>query len=172
MDAPQARGDTKKRRFLRQLRDRGDLSPAQPLARRALQLGERGLRPGGEIALLCAEPLQKRFVLDDEFRFESLGAITIATSPRLRSVFVPAVSARVRVLNAEEVEIYFPIGPFFRQRRIAKTDLDPSRNSVFVDAGLLHIMEVFVPGDRTATEGAVINCAKERVFFFQILIWP
>ena len=82
---------------------------------------------------------------------EPLGAITIATCPRLRSVFVPAVSARVRVLNAQEFEIFLPIRSFFRERWIAKADLDPSRNAVFVDARLLHVLEVFVTGNGVAT---------------------
>ena len=98
---------------------------------------------------------------------EPLGAITIATCPRLRSVFLPAVSARVRVLNAQEFEIFLPIRSFFRERWIAKADLDPSRNAVFVDARLLHVLEVFVTGDRTTAKGALINRAQERVFFFR-----
>jgi len=113
-------------------------------------------------AFKASDRLQKRIAPAAQFLFQLLRAITIATRPRLRSIFVPAVSARVRVLNAQEFEIFLPIRPFFRERWIAKADLDPSRNSVFVDARLLHIMEVFVTGDRTASEGALINRAKER----------
>jgi hypothetical protein len=38
---------------------------------------------------------------------------------------MPAVAARVRILHAQQVEILFPIGTLFFQRRIAKTAFDP-----------------------------------------------
>ncbi len=99
-----------------------------------------------------------------EFRFELFRAIAIATGPRFGSVFVPAVSARVRVLHGQEIEIFFPVWLFFFQRRITETCLDPSRDAGIIDARLVHIVDVFIPGDGTATERTIVDCANERTF--------
>src|SRR5436309_4675028 len=70
----------------------------------------------------------------------------------------------MRVLHAEQVEIFFPIRPLFRERRITEADLDPMCHSVFGYACLLHIAQVFVTGDRTAAKYALINRPDESAF--------
>ena len=63
---------------------------------------------------------------------ELLRAIAVATRPWLRSIFVPTIPARVRVLDTKKFEIFFPVRPFLRERRIAETGLDPLRHARFV----------------------------------------
>src|SRR5947199_8423963 len=70
----------------------------------------------------------------------------------------------MRVLHAEQVEIFFPIRPLFRERRITEADLDPMCHSVFGYACLLHIAQVFVTADRTAAKYALINRPDESAF--------
>jgi len=55
--------------------------------------------------------------------FEALSAIAIRTGPRLRPVDIPAAIAAVCILNAHQLEVLFPVGPFFRERRVAERTL-------------------------------------------------
>jgi len=70
--------------------------------------------------------------LSSQFFLELFSAIAVATRPGLRSIFVPTIPARVRVLDTEKPEILFPIRPLLRERRIAETGLDPLRYARFV----------------------------------------
>ena len=74
---------------------------------------------------------------------------------------------RVRILHAEQVEIFFPIRPLFRQRRITKTGLDPLRHALFVYARLLHVVEVFGAGDRALPERFVFDRTDKCAFLSQ-----
>ena len=60
---------------------------------------------------------------------------------------MPAIFAVVRVLDAQEFKVFFPIKPFFGQRRGAKTGLDPTRYAVIADARVLEVVNVFVSGN-------------------------
>ena len=51
---------------------------------------------------------------------ELLRTITIATGPRLRSILVPAIPARVRIFHTEQIEIFLPIRAFLRERLVGK----------------------------------------------------
>ena len=101
--------------------------------------------------------LQKRFARSLQSFFQPFGAIAVAASPGLHAVLVTAVFPRVCIFHAEQVEIFFPVRPFLRQRRIAKTGLDPDRNRLFVHACLLHVVQVFVPGYRTFPERLIFD---------------
>ena len=79
--------------------------------------------------------------------FEALGAIAIGTGPRLGAIPVAAIFAIVGVFDAEQLEILFPVWPFFLKRRRAEASFDPVRGSIFADSGLFHVVKVFVPGN-------------------------
>src|SRR5438270_6974221 len=49
-----------------------------------------------------AKPSEKRLALAAQFLFQFFGAIAIAARPRFSPIFVPAIPARMRVLDAEE----------------------------------------------------------------------
>src|SRR5438552_17785773 len=65
------------------------------------------------------------------------------------------------VLNVQQLEVIPPIGPLFRQRRIAKTTFYPGCNSSVVDPCLLHIVQVLVAGNRAASQRLLLNGTKE-----------
>src|SRR2546421_13125139 len=95
----------------------------------------------------AAQLREKRFSLSLELLFELCRAIAIAAGPRFSSVFVPAVPARVRILDREQFEILFPIRPLFFQRRIAETRFYPGCEAILIHARLLHIVLILVAGD-------------------------
>ena len=78
---------------------------------------------------------------------EFFRAITIATGPRFCSVLMSAIAPRVRVLHTEQLEILFPVRPFFRERLIAKTGLNPRCDILIVYPRLFHVAKVFVAGN-------------------------
>src|SRR5690349_24817737 len=94
----------------------------------------------------------ERLALGGEVLFEPVGAVTVVTGPAFRAVQVTTATAGMRVLNLQQVEIFFPVGTFFRQRRVAVTDFDPLNVSVIELPGLLHISEILVSRDRSASK--------------------
>ena len=97
--------------------------------------------------------------------FELLCAIAITTGPSLGAVLVPAVAPRMRVLDPKKLEVFLPIRPFFRQRRITKTGFDPCCNAVGVQARFVHIINVLVPGDGTLAKRTVTDRAQQGLRF-------
>jgi hypothetical protein len=112
--------------------------------------------------LAGTQRLQERFALPAQFRFQLVRAIAIAARPCLGAVLVPAIPARVRVLYAQELEIFFPVRLFFRQRRIAKTGFDPGGDAVVIQARFVHVINVLVTGDGTFPKRAVIDRLQQR----------
>ena len=98
--------------------------------------------------------VEKPLAQELEAFLEFLGAIAVAAGPGLRPFGVAAVFAGVRVLDAKEVEVFFPIRPFFLEGSGAETDFNPGADAVWADAGLVHVVEVFIARDRAAAEGA------------------
>ena len=90
---------------------------------------------------------EEGFALAAQLLFQLLRTVAIAARPRFGPVLVPAIAARMRVLHPDELEIFFPIRPFLRQRRIAKTGFDPGRDALTVHPRLVHIMNIFVARD-------------------------
>jgi len=117
-----------------------------------------------ELVVSLAQFFQKRISLRGQALFKFLRAITVATRPWLAAVFVAAGAARVRIFHAEQFEIFLPIRAFLRQRRIAKTSLNPGRDAPIVYPRLLHIVQVFVTCDGATAQRAIINCANQTAF--------
>ena len=78
--------------------------------------------------------------MSSEFFLQVLRAIAVAAGPRLCSVFVPAIASRVRILYADQFEIFFPIRTLFRKRRIAEASFHPGRSSGFVHPRFAHVV--------------------------------
>jgi hypothetical protein len=104
---------------------------------------------------------QKRLTLARQLRLQLGRAIAIAAGPRLRPILVPAVSPGMRVFDTKKLEIFFPVGALFLQRRLAETGLHPGRHAGGIDARLLHVVLVCVAGDRPLTECLLLDRAKE-----------
>src|SRR5688500_7798697 len=100
---------------------------------------------------------QKRFALALQILFQLLRAIAIAASPRLRAVFVAAISSRVSVLDCHQLEILFPIWTLLLEGRVAETGFDPCSDSSGIHPGLFHIVLILVSGDRAAAEHLIID---------------
>src|ERR1051325_59613 len=116
-----------------------------------------GSGPGNGVSLRLAQLCQKRPVFALEFFLQPQRAIAIAASPWFRAIFVAAVTPGVRVLDAEQVEIFFPVGPFFFQGGMAKTALDPADHTVLGYPGLLHVMQIFFASDRATAQCLGVN---------------
>jgi len=71
----------------------------------------------------------------------------------------------MRILNAQELKILLPVGPLFLQRWIAEAALDPRGHADFIQARLLHVVQIFTAGDRAATECPFINGVKKGGLF-------
>ena len=93
---------------------------------------------------------------------EAAGAIAVGAGPGFAAVFVAAVFAVVGVLHFQQVKIFFPIRAFFLQRDGAITGFDPVRDAVVAEARLFHVVDIFVPGNGAAAEGAVADGGEER----------
>src|SRR5262249_54834493 len=51
---------------------------------------------------------------------------------------------------------------FFRQRRRAETNLHPANGAIVIESGVFHVVEIFIPGDRTSTQCPLVNGSGER----------
>ena len=94
-----------------------------------------------------SQPFQERFALAAQLLFQLLRTIAIAARPRFGPVLMPTIAAPMRVLHPDELEIFFPIRPFLRQRRIAKTGFDPGRDALTVHPRFVHIVNIFIACD-------------------------
>ena len=63
----------------------------------------------------------------------------------------------MRVSNAEQIKILLPIRPFFLQRSGTKAHFHPRADAVFCNAGLVHILIVFVTRHGSPAQGARFN---------------
>ena len=85
------------------------------------------------------------------------GAIAIAAGPRLGPVFMAAIPPRVSILHIQQLEIFLPVRPFFRQRRCAIAGFHPMRRPILSHARLLHVINIFIPPDRSTTQRPLFN---------------
>jgi hypothetical protein len=95
---------------------------------------------------------------------QPLCAIAICARPQIVAVFVPAILAIMRILDAQQLEIFFPIRPFLSQGRGAKADFHPVYQAIIAQARLLHVPFVFVAGNRTLTERAIGDSLQKGLF--------
>ena len=103
-----------------------------------------------------AESLEKWIALLSEALFELSCAVAFAARPGFLTIQVAAISTGVRVLHAEQVEIFFPVRAFLREWRRAKANLYPSGGPIFTQPGVFHVPKIFI-----ASDGAV----AKRLFF-------
>ena len=110
---------------------------------------------------MVSEFLQEGFAFLALALFEAFGAIAVGAGPGLGAVQIAAVFAIVRVFDAEEVEIFFPVRTLLLKRRWAETGFDPMGSAVVPEASLLHVVEVFITRDGALAEGAVADGLEE-----------
>ena len=118
-----------------------------------------GLRRAGSTFQFCEKwpaGLLKLFL-------QSLRAITVRAGPGLGAILVAAIPASMRVLDAEQVEVFLPIRTLLLQRDRTKTGFHPMGRSIRRRASLLHIVKVFVTRDGTAPERPIGNRLDQRL---------
>ena len=93
-----------------------------------------------------------------------LRAIAIAARPWLSPACVTAVLASVRIFDLQQFKVLFPVRTFFLEWRSAKTDFHPGADAVVSDAGLSHILKVFVASHGASTKLAGLNRRQEGSF--------
>jgi hypothetical protein len=106
----------------------------------------------------------ERLALGSKTFFQAVGTVTTIASPILGSVEVTTTAAGMRVLDFEQLEILFPIGAFFRQRRRTIANFNPLDASVIELPGLLHISQIFVACNGSSAQRTFLNRSIERRF--------
>lgn len=96
--------------------------------------------------------------------FKAARAVAVATSPWFLAVQVSTITAGVRILDAEEFKVLFPIRTLLRERRGTETDFDPPRGTVLTQAGVLHVVQVFVPRDGALTQRPLGDGLQKGLF--------
>jgi hypothetical protein len=118
--------------------------------------------------LVASERPQERIADSRELSLQTLGAVAVLAGPGLRSVLISAPRSVMRILNLDELEVLFPVGPLFCEGCRAKADLNPAGRAVCAKAGVLHVPQIFAAGDRALAEGSVFNRLEKRLF----AAWP
>ena len=95
--------------------------------------------------------------------FKAFGAIAIVAGPAFRAVDVAAAASSMGILHLEEIEILFPVGSLFIERRIAVANFDPLYPAIRELTGFIHISLVLVARDRTASKRTIFDGTLERV---------
>jgi hypothetical protein len=89
--------------------------------------------------------------------FELFCAIALAARPRFLTIQVAAISACVRVLYAEQFEIFFPIRALLCEWRRAEANFHPSDRAIAAEPGVFHVLEVFIAGNGPVAQRPFIN---------------
>ncbi len=110
---------------------------------------------------LPAEHIEKRLAGLCQALLEPLRTVTGAASPRLSPIFIAAPAAIMGVLDAAEVEIFFPVRSLFKQRARTITDLNPASRLILTQPCIFHVAKVLAPGNRASPQGMPVDCFQE-----------
>jgi hypothetical protein len=114
------------------------------------------------------EPSKKCLPFLSKPLFELTGAIAVAAGPKLRAVQVSAIFTRMRVLDTQQCEVFFPKITFFRQWRCTETNFDPSYRTITTKPSVFHVFEIFVAGDGAVSQGLFIDGLQESQFLSRL----
>jgi len=92
---------------------------------------------------------------------KAFSAIAVTAGPRLGPIEVPAVMAIMRVLNLDQLEIFFPIRALLGQWAGTETDLDPAHRAVFDQTRLGHVIQILVSGNGTCAQCFHLNSLEQ-----------
>ena len=107
---------------------------------------------------------QEIFPKQQKVLLQFLRAIAIAARPRLNPACVTAILASVCIFNLQQFKVLFPVRTFFLEWRSAKADFHPGADVVVSEAGLCHILKVFVAGHGASTKRARFNRRQKGSF--------
>jgi hypothetical protein len=91
-------------------------------------------------------------------------AIAIATGPRLAPILVAAFAPVVRILHFREIEVFFPVRPFFLQRRGTVADFHPADGLVGAEPRVVHVAQIFAFSDRALAQLLIFNGLEQIAF--------
>jgi hypothetical protein len=83
---------------------------------------------------------------------EAFCAIAVRAGPGLCAIPVTAILSVVSILDAEQLEVLFPIRPLLLKRGRAKTGLNPMCNAILANPRLFHVINVFITSNGTFSE--------------------
>src|SRR5712691_7654234 len=106
--------------------------------------------------------LNERAAARGETRFEAGRAVAADTRPRLGAVQIAAAASRVPILHLLEVEVLFPVGPFFGEWGRAKACFHPAHAAVRIFARSGHVAEILVARNRSSTERFAADRVGQR----------
>ena len=102
------------------------------------------MMPGGTVRGQSDFPsrqvFEKRVARTRKFLLQARRAGAITTRPRFGAIQVAAVRASVCVLDADQIEILFPVRPLLLQRFRAKANFHPMRRAIGCNASILHVV--------------------------------
>jgi len=101
------------------------------------------------------QPFKERFAALTQAFFEPMRAVAVGAGPGLGAVPVAAILAIVGVFDAEEFEVFLPIGTLLLEWSRAKAGFDPMGCAVVGDSGMFEVVEVLIAGDRALAESVV-----------------
>ena len=107
---------------------------------------------------------EKGRAVTPQLLLELSGAGAFRTGPRFCPVLMTTITPSMGIFDGEQFEVFFPVGPFLRERRVAKTNLHPPRGAVGREARLLHVVQIFVAGDRTTSQRPRAHCLEQPLF--------
>ena len=110
-----------------------------------------------------AKRLQERRAGIFQLLLQSRSAIAVAAGPRFFTVVVAALAAVVCILHFPEIKIFFPIRPFFLQRRGTVTDFHPAHRAVIADPRIPHIAQVLALGDGALAKLFILDGLKKVI---------
>jgi hypothetical protein len=116
------------------------------------------------LPFLSAERVQERRSGRFQILLQPRGAIAVAARPGLGAILVAALAAVVRILHFCEVEVFFPIRPFFLQRRGTVADFHPAHGLVSAKPRFAHVAQIFALGNGALPQGLVLNGLKQIAF--------
>ena len=96
--------------------------------------------------------------------FKAARAVALATSPRFLAVQVSTIPVAVRIFDAEQLKVPFPVRTLLRERRGTKTDFDPPRSTVLTHAGVVHVVQVFIARDGALTQRPIGDALQKGLF--------
>src|ERR1700730_4494397 len=74
----------------------------------------------------------------------------------------------MRVLHAQQFEVFLPIRTFLRQWRRTETNFDPSDRTITTTPSVFHVFEIFVASDGALAQDPFINGLHESQFLSRL----
>ena len=70
----------------------------------------------------------------------------------------------MRVLYAQQVEVFFPVRTLFLQRCRTVANLDPTCGLVWAKPRVVHVTQIFALRNRASAEGFIFECLQQIAF--------